>query len=200
MDTGAPAQKVLYTHTIENGKRIPIRAADYPKAQAYLDSYRKRLSSRKYVIDAGRQWYEIWVPQNPGDWPKPKVVFPDICDEPRFCLDSRGAIVNGDCYWMTLRPGLHPDWLLLLLAVGNSSFVAKYYDVAFHNKLYAGRRRFMTQYVKKFPLPPLDAPAARRLVQLVGERVAAKPGEEGCEQAIDKLVWESFGLMEEASR
>ena len=75
------------------------------RARAYLESHKERLSGRKYVIEAGRQWYEIWVPHNPSDWSRPKIASPDISEEPRFCFDPSGAIVNGDCYWMTLRPG-----------------------------------------------------------------------------------------------
>ncbi len=99
-----PKRRVLYTHTLENGKRLPIRLEDYPKARAYLEGHRERLSSRRYVIEAGRQWYEIWVPHNPMDWSRPKIASPDISEEPRFCFEPNGTIVNGDCYWMTLPP------------------------------------------------------------------------------------------------
>ena len=196
----SPTRKVLYTHAVEDGKRVVIKLKDYPRARAYLESHKERLSSRRYVIEAGRQWYEIWVPHNPLDWARPKIASPDICEEPRFCFDPSGAIVNGDCYWMTLRPGLKSDWLLLLLAVANSSFVTRYYDIVFHNKLYAGRRRFMTQYIKKFPLPRLDAPIAKKIIQAVGQQIARKAGDEDRESEIDQLVWESFGLVEEACR
>jgi len=163
-----------------------------------LESHRERLAGRNYVVEAGRQWYEIWVPHNPSDWSRPKIASPDISEQPRFCFDPSGAIVNGDCYWMTLRPRFTPDWILLLLAVANSSFVTRYYDIAFHNKLYAGRRRFMTQYVKKFPLPPLEAPAAQRIIRLVADQIADKILDEDREMEINKLVWKSFGLFEEA--
>ena len=103
----------------------------------------------------------------------------------------------GIAIWMTLRPGADSDWLLLLLAVANSSFVTRYYDIAFHNKLYAGRRRFMTQYVKKFPLPRLESPVARKAVQAVRKIIADKMPDKRREQAIDQFVWESFGLVEE---
>jgi len=193
----SPGRRVLYTHAVENGKRVAIRLKNYPKARAYLESHKERLSGRKYVIEAGRQWHEIWVPHNPADWIKLKIVFPDISEEPRFCFDSSGAIVNGDCYWITLRPGFQSDWLLLLLAVANSSFATKYYDIAFHNKLYAGRRRFMTQYVKKFPLPRLDAPVARRITRIVGKLLADGTPYADREAEINRLVWKSFGLVEE---
>ncbi len=193
----SPKRKVLYTHALENGKRTAIRLKDYPRARAYLESHKERLSSRRYVIEAGRQWYELWVPHNPLDWTRPKIASPDISEEPRFCFDPSGAIVNGDCYWMTLRPRLKSAWLLLLLAVANSSFVTRYYDIAFHNKLYAGRRRYMTQYVKTFPLPPLDAPVAQKIVQLVRKQIADELRDGSREMEIDQLVWESFGLAEE---
>jgi methylase of polypeptide subunit release factors len=196
----SPKRKVLYTHAVENGKRVVIKLKDYPRTGAYLESHKERLSSRKYVIEAGRQWYEIWVPHNPLDWKRPKIAAPDISEEPRFCFDSNGAIVNGDCYWMTLRPGFKSDWLLLLLAIANSSFVTRYYDIVFHNKLYAGRRRFMTQYIKKFPMPRLETAPAQRIIQVVGERIAKKVHGEDRESEIDKLVWESFGLVEKSCR
>ncbi len=152
-----PRTRALYPHeTNANGKRVPVDLSQYPRAAAYLNFHRKQLAARKYVAAAGREWFEIWVPQQPRDWPRPKIVWPDISELPAFFLDTSGAVVNGDCYWMTLRDGVDPRWLYMLLAVGNSTFVERFYDTVFHNKLYAGRRRFMTQYVKQFPLPAID--------------------------------------------
>ena len=48
---------------------------------------------------AGRQWFEIWVPQRAHLWKLPKVVFPDIAEAPRFFVDTDRHLVNGDCYW-----------------------------------------------------------------------------------------------------
>ena len=190
------AVRVLYPHTITDGRRVPIVLSKHPRAANYLRAHRERLERRKYVMEAGRKWYEIWVPHNPADWEKPKIVFPDIAELPRFFFDDTGAIVNGDCYWITLRKGVDDKWLLLILAVANSSFVTKYYDVVFHNKLYAGRRRFMTQYVKEFPVPDPESHAGRRVIQLA--RKLVKDGaKEKVEAEIDSLVWEAFGLQKE---
>ncbi|MCY4456377.1 MAG: hypothetical protein OXB90_00325, partial [Acidimicrobiaceae bacterium] len=60
------------------------------------------LEGRAYVIEGGRNWFEIWVPQKPALWTQQKIVFPDIADAPRFAIDRSGSIVNGDCYWMVV--------------------------------------------------------------------------------------------------
>lgn len=193
-------QSVLYPHTVTNGRRCPINLSDYPKATRYLEKHRERLTRRHYVISSGRQWYEIWVPHNPADWAQPKIVFPDIAEEPRFFLDRSGAVVNGDCYWMTLRHGFDDRWLLLILAVANSSFITQYYDIAFHNKLYAGRRRFMTQYVRQFPLPDVDSKSGTAIVKLAAHLVEASEPEAERLAELDSAVWEAFGLRKEAVR
>ena len=149
------------------------------------------------MTDSGRKWYEIWVPQNPKDWKRDKIVYPDITESPRFFLDATGAIVNGDCYWITLSEQVKPDWLLLMLAVANSTFITRYYDAVYHNKLYSGRRRFMTQYVSGFPLPSLEAPCSKRIVRLVSRLVREGKASDTTEKEINGLVWEAFGLGEE---
>ncbi len=187
------SQQVLYPHETKGGKRRSIDIDNYPRAASYFDSHRARLENRRYVIDAGRKWYEIWVPHQPEDWSKPKIVWPDIAEGPRFFLDLTGAIVNGDCYWLTLKESVHPDWLLLMLAIANSTFAIRFYDTLFHNKLYSGRRRFMTQYVAKFPLPALDSPCAQRMVSIASRLVKGESGLPQDETEINRLAKEAFG-------
>jgi adenine-specific DNA-methyltransferase len=193
-------KQVLYPHVVRDGRRMPVELDEYPRAAAYLQQHEARLRRRKYVIDAGRRWYEIWVPQNPEDWRKNKIVYPDIAEFPRFFLDPTGAIVNGDCYWITLKEGAESDWLLLMLAVSNSTFITRYYDAVYHNKLYAGRRRFMTQYVGGFPLPSLDSPHSKKVVRLVSRLIRESKADDTMEKEIDNLVWEAFGLRKEVAR
>ncbi len=113
-----PNKSVLYPYETDSLRRTPVALDKYPAAARYLNEHRERLTKRHYVVDSGRKWFEIWVPHTPAEWSKPKIVFPDISEEPRFFLDETGAIVNGDCYWITLRKGVPAAWLRLLLAVG----------------------------------------------------------------------------------
>lgn len=194
-------KRVLYPHEVRDGKRCPIRLGEYPRAKRYLEAHRKRLESRTYVIEGGRKWYEIWVPHDSSQWSKLKVVCPDISLKPCFFLDRTGAIVNGDCYWMTPRPGFAEDWLLLILAVANSTFAEKFYDTRFHNKLYSGRRRFITQYTSAFPLPDPKTESAARIVRLVRTLLETQDADarSHLEAAIDELVWQALGVRSETA-
>lgn len=166
-ESTASARQVLYTHEVARGKRRAIRFDKQSKAWKYLVANRERLESRSYVTEAGRQWYEIWVPQDPDAWHAPKIVFPDISPESRFFLDRGGSVVDGNCYWITTRDPADDDLLLLVLGVANSSVIARFHELAFPNKLYSQRRRYLTQYVSEYPVPPRSTPAARQIVRLV---------------------------------
>lgn len=187
-------RSILYPHEVVQGRRRAVHLSDYPRAQAYLDAKRSTLEGRKYLIDAGREWYEIWVPQDPDVWARPKLVFRDIADEPTFWLDLDGSVVNGDCYWLANQRSSETDLLWLAAAVGNSTFAERFYDLRFNNKLYAGRRRFITQYVEKFPLPdPHDS--------LSGTIVATAKQIHDCtpslastrlQRDLDDLIWKAL--------
>ena len=187
-------KQVLYPHESVNGVKAVIDVTKYPRCFRYFEMHREHLESRQYVIDAGRRWYEIWVPHNPSDWLRTKIVFPDISVEPRFFIDNSGSVVQGDCYWITVRPNEDSDWLYVMLAVANSTLITKFYDTLFHNKLYAGRRRYMTQYVKQFPLPDLSTGLAGDIVQQTKDIIRGNATNVmHQEQALNELVWDAFG-------
>ena len=120
-----------------------------------------------------------------------------------FWIDLDGSVVNGDCYWLTVTDPAQTELLWLAVAVGNSSFAEEFYDHQFHNKLYSGRRRFMTQYVEKFPLPDPTTPAAKDLIACAKALFEFHGAEEGIplQSSIDRLVREAFGLpVEEVAR
>jgi adenine-specific DNA-methyltransferase len=194
---------ILYPHESVGGQRRPAELSDNPKSRAYLEAHRATLEGRAYVIEAGRRWYEIWVPQEPSAWAAPKLVFRDISERPTFWLDLNGTIVNGDCYWLTAeRPG-DESLLWLAAAVANSTFIEAFYDHRFNNKLYAGRRRFITQYVELFPLPDPTTSLALEIVDIAKAIFAHAGSQEAVamEAKLDPMIWQAFGLrVEEISR
>lgn len=159
--------KVLYPYFSENGLKKLIDIDKYPRTKKYFDSHSKVLKGRKYVTDAGRKWFEIWVPQNPSLWKFPKLVFPDISVIPRFYFDGSGKIVNGNCYWMAATKQEDEDKLLLIQGVSNSKLMTKYHDLVFSNKLYSGRRRYFSQYVQNYPLPDFQSSESLEIIAMV---------------------------------
>lgn len=187
-------KQMVYPHEVVGGKRQPVDLDLYPRSQAYLERHRSALERRKYVTSAGRAWYEIWVPQDPDAWKETKLVFRDISESPTFWIDKDGSIINGDCYWMICDEAKDSDLLWLAAAVGNSTFVEFYYDLRFRNKLYAGRRRFMSQYVEEFPIPDPHSDIGKELVartKLIYERT---PPTGDCEfgAELDPMVWKAL--------
>lgn len=159
--------RVLYTHYSEKGKKKTIDIDKYPKTKKYFQSHEDQLRGRKYVISAGREWFEIWVPQKPELWSKPKLVFPDISLAPRFYFDLEGKLVNGNCYWIVAEKEADVQKLLLVQGVANSKLMTRYHDLVFNNKLYSGRRRYFSQYVERYPLPDFKSAHSTEIIQLV---------------------------------
>ena len=196
-------KKILYPHASVNGKRCAVSLNHYPLTAQYLEEHRKTLEARTYVIESGRHWYEIWVPQDPILWDAPKLVFRDISEQPTFWMDLEGSVVNGDCYWLTCLNPSTEDLLWLALAVGNSTFAEHFYDRCFCNKLYAGRRRFCTQYVEHFPLPDPHTDISKEMMRLSKEiyRDPSSRIAHDLEARLDILTWQAFGVsVEEGSR
>ena len=189
-------KEILYPHeTTENGRSV-VDLSLYPKSASYLAQHREKLESRKYLIEAGRNWYELWVPQDPAAWPLPKLVFPDISEKPMFWMDTSGGVVNGECYWLQCKNQDEQDLMWLALAVANSPFIEVFYDHRFNNKLYAGKRRFITQYVELFPLPKPDSPESIEIINLTKVIYEKTPSAEAEKLGfeLEQLIWNAFGL------
>jgi len=193
-----PSQ-ILYPHEIIQGRRRAVDLSQYPNSQAYLELHRSVLEGRKYVTDSGRKWFEIWVPQDPQAWNLPKLVFRDISKEPTFWIDLGGSVVNGDCYWLVCENPRQTDLLWLAAAVGNSTFIERFYDHCFHNKLYAGRRRFITQYVEKFPLPDPNSQHSKAMIAKAKRIYECSKSSDAdrLRNVLNSMVWEAFGLVAE---
>ena len=112
-----------------------------------------------------------------------------------------GTIVNGDCYWIVCDDQQDEDLLWLAVAIGNSSFSGVFYDRQFNNKLYSGRRRYISQYVEKFPLPDPNLAGSKEIISLAKAIYSSIDDMEFQEKlaTLDKLVWSAFGLAVEES-
>ena len=62
--------------------------------------------------------------------------------------------------------------------------------VGFQNRLYSGKRRYLTQYVNKYPIPDLHSNAAKTLVSYIKRHLM--DGSEISESTVDRLVNKCF--------
>ena len=192
--------KVLYPYDLGSEKRRALNLEAWPGAEAYLLSHEEQLRGRKYVIEGGREWWEIWVPQRPSLWATPKIVFPDISEQPRFALDTTGAVVNGNCYWISLDDIGDEDIAYLLLAVANSALGTRFYDEVCGNKLYSGKRRWITQYVKRLPLPDPTTAEAKMLILDARALVEAAAADEDATERLNAAVEAAFAASARGER
>jgi adenine-specific DNA-methyltransferase len=189
--------KILYPHYSSDGKRLVIDLEDYPNARSYFEYHKEQLTGRKYLIEAGRKWFEMWVPQNPEFWALPKLVFPDISVDARFYYDENGSVVNGNCYWIVAQTEQEKELLFLIQGVANSNLMAQYHDLCFNNKLYSGRRRYFSQYIEKYPIPDPRKQISIQIIKTVkkmNELSALKQDVADLECELNNLVNKSFGF------
>lgn len=186
--------KVLYPHFVLKNKRQTINLINYPKTNKYFLHHEEKLKGRKYLIDAGRNWFEIWVPQNPTLWKFPKLVFPDISTVPRFYYDDSGRIVNGNCYWIVAEKEKDIDKLILIQGIANSKLMTKYHDLVFNNKLYSGRRRYFSQYVENYPLPEVTSKESIEIINIVKKINSFSEPSEIILEKLEIAVAEAFGV------
>ncbi len=195
---------LIYTyHGIEIDK--------YPFVEKYLRSFKSQLEKRA----TKQKWYELQQPQLKyvSFYEKPKIVFPDIANKPRFALDEIGFYGATTTFFI----GLYDLYLLGLLNSRMSYFYFLEKCAALEGK--ADRYlRFKYQYLKEFPVRPIDfsnpADKARHdhMVEMVEQMLelnkqlqAAKISHEkntlqrqidATDRRIDKLVYELYELTD----
>ncbi len=205
--------------------RRGIKISDYPAILEYLKPFKNQLMPKPKDWQGetweGRkqgsyQWYEL---QDSVDYfqefEKPKIIFPDIAKESRMTFDSTGLYVGNTGY-------IIPKNDLYLLGVLNSKLIFSYYKriaTVIGDPDKGGRLRWFSQDVVKIPIRTInpndsaDITRHDRMVALVTqmldmnkklqearleqEKTMLSRQIEATDGAIDKLVYELYGLTAE---
>ena len=191
-------KKILYPYESFKGSKKVIDLNKYVNAKKYLKSHYKQLNARSYISKSNKKWYEIWVPHNPEDWKRDKIVFKDISEEGCFSLVENDHVINGNCYWMKIEKK-YENLKWLILAIGNSKFILKFYDNKFSNKLYSNKRRFISQYIDQFPLPNPENKFSVEIIKIVKKIYKEYKNISSkelifLENKIDDLIYSAFQL------
>jgi hypothetical protein len=205
--------------------RRGIDIKKYSAVYEYLKKFKVRLTPRPKEWTGekweGRKpgpyaWYEI---QDSVDYfqefEKPKIIYPDIAKESRMTFDTSGLYVGNTGY-------IIPRNDLYLLGILNSKLIFNYYKriaTVIGDPDKGGRLRWFSQDVVKIPIrtinfsDPADKARHDRMVTLVTqmldlnkrlqdarleqEKTQLSRQIEATDAAIDKLVYELYGLTEE---
>jgi hypothetical protein len=201
--------------------RHGIDIKDYPAILNYLKQFKTELMPKPKDWDGeewkGRkpglyEWYEIQdTIDYYAEFEKLKIVYPEICQKPEFAFDENHNYANNKCF-------IIPRSDKYLMGILNSKLNYFLFE-AYLPKLQAGF--FMPAYVvlKNFPIrtinpnDPADVARHDRMVTLVTqmldlnkklqdarleqERTMLSRQIEATDAAIDKLVYELYGLTEE---
>jgi hypothetical protein len=197
---------VIYLHPNKN-------IDDYPALKKYLETFRSKLNNRA----ASQKWFELQQPATSliPLLEKPKIVYPIIAPEPRFTLDEQGFLINDKLFVL-------PTDSLFLLGVLNSSLAHFFFSSVCARLEGMGENyyEFRAQYVERFPTctinfsNPDEKAMHDKMVSLVERMLALhkqsprSPQEsdmvkreiESTDKAIDKLVYELYGLSEDEIR
>ncbi|MHA0044123.1 TaqI-like C-terminal specificity domain-containing protein [Deinococcus sp. PEB2-63] len=95
---------------------IGVNISRYPAVFAHLQRYQERLEKRS---DQGNHWWELRACDYYDAFDRPKIIYPDMAQEPRFTLDTTGyyfgnttyLIANADLYLLGILNS-QPFWSL----------------------------------------------------------------------------------------
>ncbi len=123
---------------------VPIER--YPFVFSYLQNFRSQLERRS---DQGNHWWELRSCAYYDEMLRPKIIYPDIGNKARFCLDDQKFFTEATAF---LIPG--NNWYLL--GVLNSVSALEYIKTkasVLGDEDNAGRIRFKKLYMEKLPIP-----------------------------------------------
>ena len=176
--------------------------------QCFVDACRKRQ-------DKGEYWWELRSCDYYSSLDASKIVFPDICKEPRFYLDREGIYLSNTAYFL----GIDDVYLLGLLNSTLCWFCISNISIPFGIRAGRYRYRLFYQYMEKVPIRVIDFTSKAdkethgQMVALVERNLdlhqrlsaAQTPVEKerlqrqinGTDQEIDRLVYDLYDLTEE---
>ena len=143
------------------------------------------MRKRKYLIEAGRNWYEHWCPRNPEWFEKPKIITPDISDKCNFAIDEQGLYGTNTLFVIPLEEkykGLYKYILGLL-----NSKCLEFYFKNTTPFISGGYYRFIPQYLKELPIKLPQTSKEEKLAQEITDKVELILSQVKIEQCIESF-------------
>ena len=170
----------------EKLNRIDINA--YPAIKKHLDKekFKSKVTGRQ---DQGDTPYNLRNCAYLHDFEKPKIMWGELSDKPKFFYDSKGEYYClNTVYFFT---GQHLDYLVCYL----NSFLCEYLFSKYGTTSGTGTMRWLEYTVERMPIPQLSELQEKEIVDLYHEY--EKSSNETVLDKINSLFYQYIGLDEE---
>ncbi len=165
-----------------------------------MESNKKDLIKRYYIKNTGRKWYEIWVPQNPSDFNKLKIVTSDLSLNNTFSLERNGFFCLDSCYYIILKEESE-EYYKFILGLLNSKLIEFFHKIVCSTHVYSNRYRYMTSYMKNYPINfKPQSPIGKKIIKIVDkilksvEKEKSKKNILELENELNKAVFNLYQL------
>jgi hypothetical protein len=163
-----------------------IDIEDYPALKAYLDANSDKISNR---TDQGDTFYNL---RNCVYWPefsKPKIMWGEISDKPKFCLDEGSSYyTEATTFFMT---GEHLIYLLVYL----NSPLSEYLFSKLGTTTGAGTLRWKKYKVEQQLVPDISSKDEQKIIDLY--RQYQQTNDEAHLEEAYHIIYNVVGLTEE---
>lgn len=146
--------KYLLNPYNEDGTLVNLEK--FPRASAYLEAHREKLTSRHIAKKSPSRWYKTIDRISPELLSKPKILLPDMSGNTHVFVDEGNYYPLHNIYYII---GSSPMRLRLLAAFLMSDFVRNQL-AAVTNKMNGGYPRWQSQHLRKLKIPKLSSIAA----------------------------------------
>lgn len=197
---------ILYPHREIDGNMVAIPLEEIPRAGAYLIECSDVLKKRNYLAESkSRMWYECWVPQKLSKFRQTKIVTKDIVSSNSFALDESGRLCQGNTFFLTKKPSVFSleyaelsehQYYCFVLGILNSKAL-EYYHKMISGCLYSQKYRYTTSNINRWPMPGINKNDAVKIAEYVDELISGIKHKDELENAIDKIIYNTFKLTEE---
>jgi type II restriction/modification system DNA methylase subunit YeeA len=171
---------------------------EYPQLFKYLEQHFDRLKNRGQVINGQHHWLEL--DNNPTQgyfdlFEKPKIVWGEISDKPKFAYDDKKYFAEATTFFMT------GEKLKFLLAILNSK-ISEWYFNLIGTTTGMGTNRWKKYKIELLPIKEPSEFLEKEIERLVDEILKNQANKSQAntidlENQIDQLVYQLYDLTDE---
>jgi adenine-specific DNA-methyltransferase len=174
-----------------NIERIKVKE-NYPSIYNYLISFLPQIEQRQ---DQGKDWTNLRNCAYLDDFEKPKIVWGEISDQPKFAFDDSNYYVEATAFLMT------GEKLKYLLAILNSK-LSEWYFNQISTTTGMGTNRWKKYKIEMLPIKEPTETEELLLEKIVNQILNAKKSDPkadttALETEIDQLVYQLYELTAE---